>query len=536
MAATARVEPVRWWHDGVGYEIYVRSFADADGDGIGDLPGLTERLEHLAWLGVSAIWLTPIGPSPLFDHGYDVAGYTEVAPEYGDLEDFDALVTRAHELDVKVLCDLVPNHTSAEHPWFVSARSSRDDAFREYYVWRDPAPDGGPPNNWPSHFGGPAWSFDEHTQQYWLHQFASEQPDLNWHHPAVVEEFDRILKFWFERGIDGFRIDVAHSLVTHEDLPDLPEAPSEAEMGVRSQEFERFEHIYDRHQPEVLDVYRRWRAIAEPYDAVLLGEVYELEPELMAPYLDAQDGLHLAFWFPPTHVEWDADELRDALISGMELRAGTLAWVASSHDRSRAVTRFGGGAEGRARALALSTLLFGLPGTPFLYMGEELGLEDAVIPREEAQDPVAVRGGEYERNRDVVRTPMPWSPEPGLGFTSADRAWIRFGDRSEEDTVAAQRDTPDSILHRYRRLVDLRRSLPDLHAAPLEWLTASGPLIAYRRGGVIVAANCGDEPDALDLPDGAWEATFVSADEDASGPLGKRVPLIPSRAVILTRA
>jgi alpha-glucosidase len=498
--------PAAWWHRSVGYEIYVRSFADADGDGVGDLAGIRRRLDHLEWLGVDLLWLTPIFPSPLHDHGYDVADYCAVHPDYGTLEALDALIADVHGRGMRLLLDLVPNHTSSEHGWFRRARSSREDPYRDYYIWRDPAPGGGPPNNWVSVFGGGAWTFDETTGQYYLHLFEPEQPDLNWQNRAVHDEFEQILRFWFERGVDGFRIDVAHGLAKHPDLPDLPGAFTRAdaehlfEPAEPSPEWEALEHVHDVDQPANADIYRRWRKVADEYDALLLGEVYVLDLDALARYVRDQDGLHMSFWFQPLHMRWSPEAVRHVIDGAVRALPGHLTWVQSTHDRPRPVSRFGRGPRGRARALAFATLLFGLPGTPFLYQGEELGLDDGEVPPGERQDPVAVRHG--HDGRDGCRTPMPWAPDAGLGFTSAARAWLPFGARSPEDTLAVQRDDPEAPVHRYRRLAAVRRERRDLHDAPFRWLVEDGPVVAYERGEVIVAANCGDVPATVRLPEG----------------------------------
>ncbi|MGH8906566.1 MAG: alpha-amylase family glycosyl hydrolase [Egibacteraceae bacterium] len=488
-----------WWAGAVGYEIYLRSFADGDGDGVGDLKGVARRLDHLAWLGVSLVWITPFYPSPMRDYGYDVADYTGVDARFGTLADLDAVVARAHELGMRLIIDLVPNHSSSEHPWFRQARTSRSSPYRDYYVWRDPRPGGQRPNNWVSVFKGPAWTLDEGTGQFWLHSFLPEQPDLNWANPKVVREFDRIIAFWLDRGVDGFRIDVAHGLAKHPDMPDNPPVrlPEQVELAA-GESWWRWKRRYDQDQPQVLDVYRRWRQVAAPYDGLLLGEVYLFEADRLSRYV-AGDGLDLAFWFPPLHIPWDADRLRMALRKGASLSPGRIAWVTGSHDQPRAVSRFGGGAVGQARARALSTLEFGLPGVAFLYQGEELGLSDGAVGVEDILD---VAG------RDGARTPMPWSPEPGLGFTTAERAWLPFGDRGPADTVEAQRADGRSILHRYRWLIQARQALFG-DQGPVEWLTDDGPVIAYRRGEAVVAANCAETPAGLPLP-GRWRVRFSS--------------------------
>lgn len=523
-----------WWRSSVGYEVYLRSFADSDGDGIGDLPGLEGRLDHLVWLGVDLLWVTPFYPSPMRDHGYDVANYCDVDPAYGELDDVDRLVRGAHERGLRILVDLVPNHTSSEHPWFREARSSRSNPWRDYYIWEDPAPGGGPPNNWRSHFGGPAWSFDETTGQYWCHLFLPEQPDLNWANPAVADEFDRILRFWLDRGVDGFRIDVAHALMKHPELRDNPprQDPDPAgEPGLIGQ-YSEFDHAYDLNQPEVLDIYRRWRAVAEPYGALLLGEVYLLDIAKLAPYVADQDGLHLSFWFKPLYVDWEPAAVREVLEQATAAIPGYVGWIQSSHDQPRAVTRFGGGDRGRARALAFATLLIGLPGVPFLYQGEELGLGDVEIPPERVQDPGALRQG--GAGRDGCRTPMPWSPEPGLGFTTAREAWLPFGDRADWETVAVQRDDAGSMLHRYRRLIHLRRQTPALHDRRVEWLAEQGPVVAYRRGPVVVAANCGEAPHQAPLPEGQWNTAFATDPRREDSTVRDKLELAPTEAVVLT--
>lgn len=528
----------RWWLGAVGYEVYVRSFADGDGDGIGDLAGLAAHVDHLETLGVDIVWVTPFYPSPGHDHGYDVADYRDVADVFGSLADVDVLAADLHRRGMRLLVDLVPNHTSSEHPWFRAARSARDDPHRDFYVWRDPAPDGGPPNNWTSHFGGRAWTFDETTGQYYLHLFLPEQPDLNWAHPAVHDAFEGILRFWLDRGVDGFRIDVAHALVKHPDLPDQPtaEVPDDVEMGSTTDDWESLQHIYDTDQPGVVDVYRRWRAVADEYGAALLGEVYVLDADRLGRYLTDR-GLHLAFWFGPLHVRWGADRLRGVLREGTDVAArvdGDLAWVQGSHDRSRDVARYGGGDVGRCRAMAVATLRMLLPGAVFLYQGEELGLDDPVLRPEDAQDPIAAREGEYGRSRDVARTPLPWAPGPGYGFTTGDRTWLPFGDHPDSDTAVVQAADPRSPLSTYRRLIAVRRGLSrDVEGHTVEWLTDEGPLVAYRRGPVVVVANCGAAAADLPLPRGA-EVRFATAGGDhEGGRVAGVVSVEPDEALLL---
>lgn len=500
--------PSPWWERAVGYEVYLRSFSDSDGDGIGDLPGVLERLDHLDELGVELIWLTPFYPSPQADHGYDVADYRGVDPTFGSLEDVDRLVDELHARGMRLIVDLVPNHTSDRHAWFRSALNGPDDPYRDYYVWADPGPDGGPPNNWVSHFGGPAWTLDEASGQYYLHLFLPEQPDLNWANPAVRSEFDDILRFWFERGVDGLRIDVAHSLVIDPRLRDNP-APGDRPTDPREL-FAAFEHRHDLDQPGVVDIYRRWRKIADEHDALLLGEVYLVDPGRVARYVD--DGaLQLAFCFSVLKAGWDAAEIRQTLARAVTAVGDRAAWPLSSHDEARAASRFGGGPAGTRRALAYLTLLCALPGVPFLLQGDELGLADGRIDRDEATDPIAVRN-RGATGRDGSRTPVPWAPGPALGFTDG-TPWLPVGrNRTPADTVAVQRDTADSPLSRVSRLLAVRRDLaPWTIDEPPEWI-GGGRLVAFRRGRLTAACNVGSEPAALSVPAGA-RVVYASAGE-----------------------
>jgi len=358
-----------WWRGAVFYEIYVRSFADSNDDGVGDLPGITSRLEYLKRLGVDAVWLTPFYPSPQKDHGYDVADYCDVNPEYGTLADFDQLVARAHELGLKVLCDLVPNHTSDQHPWFQAALTSRDDPHRAFYHFADDKPDGSPPNNWRSAFGGPAWTRDESSGQWYLHLFASAQPDLNWWNPDVPAEFERIVRFWLDRGADGYRIDVASALFKRKDLADVPMVKDPLSGMVRP---DRAFLIID--QPQVHGVYRRWRQILNEYQPqrVLVGEIFE--PHRQSRYI-LPDQLNMAFAL--IGVRWEAHAWRQSIDIDMDaLRGPGIApsWTLSNHDVVRHVTRLGGGFTGRERAGAALLLLLGLPGQVLLFQGAELGL------------------------------------------------------------------------------------------------------------------------------------------------------------------
>lgn len=510
----------RWWREGVLYQIYPRSFADADGDGIGDLRGVITRLDHLAWLGVRGVWLTPIMPSPNADWGYDVADYCAVDPALGTLEDLDALIAAAGERGIRVLLDLVPNHTSDEHPWFRAARCARDDPHRDFYVWADGATDGGPPNNWISTFGGPAWTRDERTGQWYLHNFLDRQPDLNWWNPNVRDAFDEILRFWFDRGVAGFRIDVAHMIVKDRHLRDNPPVlPGDPfPLQVRGQR-----PVFNERLHEVHDVHRRWRRIADGYEPrrVLVGETFCDDVRDVIPFYGRGDELHLAFNIPFALCPFEAGALR-AVIDETEAHlpeGATPVWTAGNHDLSRFPTRWAGGDEARARVALM--LLLTLRGCVFLYYGDEIGMCDTDVPVDRLRDPVGVRFHPYA-GRDPERTPMPWDDTPGAGFTRPGvEPWLPFGTLSRN--VAAQRHDPDSILSLTRDLIGLRDALGDLRTGLHRSLPTPERVLAYRRGErTLVALNLGDE--TVTLP-GPWHGdvrvgTVRSRDGDrVDGPL-----------------
>jgi alpha-glucosidase len=462
------VEAVTWWREGVLYQVYPRSFADSDGDGVGDLPGVISKLDYLEWLGVDGLWLSPIHPSPNADWGYDVADYLGVDPDLGTLDDVDGLVAEADARGIRVLLDLVPNHTSDRHPWF------SDPAKRDWYVWADR------PNNWTSTFGGPAWTRDTDTDRYYLHNFLPEQPDLNWWSEGVREAFDEILRFWFDRGIAGFRIDVAHGLVKDERLRDNP--------VVGEADDPREERVYNMNRPEVHDVYRRWRRIAREYDPerLLLGETWVPDADELARYYGADDELQLAMNFAFVLADLEAAELSGTVAkSEAAFPPGSWpVWCASNHDVVRFPTRWAGGDEARTRCALL--VIATLRGTPILYYGDELGMEQTTIPLEAALDPVALRLSP-EKGRDGARTPMPWTP---TGEEWRD-PWLPLGDLSRN--VADQRGDARSTLAFTRELLALRRRSEALRRAPYEPLDAPEGVWVWRRGeGATVAVNLSD--------------------------------------------
>jgi alpha-glucosidase len=491
-----------WWRTAVFYEIYVRSYADAGGSGVGDLRGIRAHLDHLADLGVDALWLTPFYPSPMADHGYDVADPRDVDPMFGTLADFDDLLAAAHDRGLRVTVDIVPNHYSSAHPWFVEALAARAGSpARERFVFRDGrGPDGAePPNNWQSTFGGSAWTRVPDGQWY-LHLFAPGQPDLNWCNPQVGDDMERTLRFWLDRGVDGFRIDVAHGLFKAAGLPDNPKGLEPDLMS------ESAEPTGMWNQPEVHDVYRRWRSVCDGYghDPVLVGEVWIGDAAEQARYVRPGE-LHLVFNFRLLFSGWEPAEMAQAIErSTEELQSVGAAstWVLSNHDVVRHPTRYGGGEVGRRRARAALLLVLGLPGAAFLYQGEELGLEEVALPDDALTDPIWESSGHTERGRDGCRVPLPWSgDQPPYGFTTGDATWLPQPADWAPVTVSAQSGDDASMLVFYRQALVRRPTTVDV-AAPLTWNRRDRVLDITVAGspGLRIVVNVGEEP--VPLPDG----------------------------------
>jgi alpha-glucosidase len=494
------VRPADWWRGGVLYQVYVRSFADSNGDGVGDLQGLIERLDYLEWLGVRGLWLSPTTPSPDRDWGYDVSEYRSVHPDLGDLETFDRLVREAGRRGIGILLDLVPNHTSDLHPWFADSRSSRDAEHRNWYVWADPREEGSPPNNWQGVFGGSAWTLDEPTGQYYLHNFLPGQPDLNWWDERVRDEFDGILRFWLDRGVAGFRIDVAHAMVKDRLLRDNPPTTGDDHPIIRRLPLRE---VHNMNRPEVHDVLRRWRRVLDGYgrDRILVGETWVFGVERLVPFYGAgTDELDLAFNFPFAFSSLSAGELGtvvDATEAALPADAWPV-WMGSNHDIGRFPTRWCDGDERRVRCALV--LLMTLRGTPFLYYGDEIGMTDVPVPRERLRDPVGLRGWPTNPGRDPCRTPIQWRSGPGAGFTRDDvEPWLPIGDASAR-SVEAQQSDPASTLGLTRSLIALRTSDADAFAAPYERLSRDAGVWVWRRGDLTVGVNLSAEPGRLDLP------------------------------------
>ncbi|GAA4700091.1 glycoside hydrolase family 13 protein [Nocardioides conyzicola] len=525
MGLTDKDSGHEWWRHAVTYQIYPRSFADANGDGVGDMLGITTRLPYLRDLGVDAIWLSPFYTSPQHDHGYDVANYCDVDPLFGTLGDADAMISKAHALGLKVIVDLVPNHSSTEHVWFQAALAAGPGSpERARYLFRDSpegAPEGTPPNNWRSVFGGLAWT-QVPDGQWYLHLFDSSQPDFDWRNPEVGDMFVDVLRFWLDRGADGFRVDVAHGLFKEESLRDqVVEAGEEPDSGAQTdtsmvERTLRDEPMWD--QPEVHDVYRRWHRVLAEYDGdrMFVAEAWTQSPESMARYI-RHDEFSQAFNFAWLLASWSAAEFSDVITGTMDaLRPvnGSPTWVLSNHDVVRHVTRYGGGAIGLARAKAATMTMLALPGSAYVYQGEELGLPEVEVAPEHRQDPLFIRTG--EGGRDGCRVPIPWSGTAApYGFgPGSGQPWLPQPADWADLTVEAEEADDDSTLEFYRAALKARRTFATTAGDEVEMLDLGADVLAFRRGPVTVVLNCGTEPVAL--PDGE---AFL-----ASGPVDGKLP------------
>jgi alpha-glucosidase len=504
-----------WWRSAVFYQVYIRSFADGNGDGVGDLAGIRSRLPYLADLGVDALWITPFYPSPMVDHGYDVADPRDVEPVFGDLAEFDALVAAAHRIGLRVTIDLVPNHSSHRHAWFQEALAAAPGSpARGRYLFRDGrGPDGAePPNNWPSVFGGPAWTRVPDGQWY-LHLFAAEQPDLDFTAPEVVADLWTTMRFWLDRGVDGFRIDVGHGMAKPAGLPDMVPAEDTGLLEDHGPGDLRFD------RDGVHELHRRIRRVLEEYpDRMAVGEVWVHDDERLARYL-RPDELQVAFNFNLLLAEWTSAELRSAIEHSLATVAGTPApacWVLSNHDRPRHVTRYGGGTVGTARARAAALLQLALPGVAYLYNGDELGLPDVDLPDAVLQDPVWERSGHTERGRDACRVPLPWSGDaPPYGFSTTAGTWLPMPAGWAGLTAVAQAADPGSMLSLYRAALALRSASPAFAGAGLQWVPAPDGCLAFRRpGGLVCLLNVSGAP--VPLPEGR---VLLASTEVAGGSL-----------------
>jgi alpha-glucosidase len=469
------VEDFRWWERGIIYQIYPRSFKDSNGDGIGDLRGIHSKLDYLQWLGVDAIWISPIFPSPMADFGYDVSNYTDIDPIFGTLADFDALLADLHARGMKLLLDYVPNHTSDRHPWFLEARASRASAKRDWYIWRDPAPDGGPPNNWRANFGGAAWEWDEKTGQYYYHAFLKEQPDLNWRNPEVRRAMLDVLRFWLSRGVDGFRIDALHHLVEDSEFRDNPPNPT-WKPGMSP--YRQLLPTYTVDLTDVQEIVAQMRALTEEYDdRMFVGEIYLPVERLMSYYGAGGKGAHLPFNFQLIRLPWRAKEIGQAVDHYEKLLPidGWPNWVLGNHDKPRIASR-----AGVAQARVAAMLLLTLRGTPTMYYGDEIRMSDVPIAPDQVQDPFEKNVPGLGLGRDPVRTPMQWTARKWADFSTA-RPWLPLSAELATQNVAAQIEDPTSLLSLYKRLIELRRAEPALSVGDYTPLGADENTIAYLR-------------------------------------------------------
>ena len=519
---------MEWWQTGIVYQVYPRSFRDSDGDGTGDLPGVIEKLDHLVWLGVDAVWLSPIYPSPMTDFGYDVADYCGVDRLFGTLADVDALVVRAHAAGLRVILDFVPNHSSDQHPWFADSRERRH-GREDWYLWRDAAPGGGPPTNWLSNFAGPAWTWDERRGQYYYHSFLPTQPDLNWRNPDVVAAMHDAMRFWLRRGVDGFRVDVMWMMIKDDRFRDDPPNP-DWHPGMASHD--RNLPVYTADRPEVHGVVAGLRAVTDEFaDRVLIGELYLPIDRLVTYYGADGKGAQLPFNFQLLLLQdWSA-----AAVAGIITRYEAALppgawpnWVLGNHDRPRIASRVG-----RAQARVAAMLLLTLRGTPTIYMGEELGMVDTPIPPDAVRDPAELREPGKGQGRDPERTPFPWTDEPGRGFT-AGTPWLPFGD---DAPLSRQRGDVGSVVELYRRLTALRRASPALAEGAVTAVAAEGAVLSYERvlGAVRfrVVLNMGPAP-----AEGCGAGTVAAGTHpgrEGEG-VGERWVLRPDEGVVLRLA
>jgi alpha-glucosidase len=522
-----------WWRDGVFYQIYPRSYQDSNGDGVGDIRGIIERLPYVKALGVDAIWLSPIFPSPMADFGYDISDYVGIDPLFGAMADFDALVSGAHATGLKIILDLVPNHTSDQHPWFLESRSARDNPKRDWYLWRDPRPDGGAPNNWMSEFGGSAWQYDAQTRQYYYHAFLAQQPDLNWRNREVRAAIYDVMRFWLRKGVDGFRVDVIWHLIKDEQFRDNPPNPA---VGPNRPPHEALLPRYTADQAEVQDVIAEMRGVIDEFDdRVLIGEIYLPFERLVAYYGKDLAGAHLPFNFALLSAPWNARAI-EKIIAEYEAALPPGAWpnwVLGNHDRPRVASRVG-----RDQARVAAMLLLTLRGTPTLYYGDEIGMRQVAIAPDQVRDPFEKNVPGIGVGRDGCRTPMQWDATPHAGFSIA-QPWLPLPEDYVHENAANLAADRQSILGLYRALIGLRKQTPALVSGAYVPLAAEGDLLLYKRqdadGSILIALNLGNEPvsvrsDSIGLSGEILLSTAMDREGEA---VGETLELRGNEGVIL---
>ena len=501
-------EKVIWWKQGIIYQIYPRSFQDSNGDGVGDLAGIIQRLDYLKWLGVRSVWISPIYPSPMADFGYDISDYENIHAVFGTLDDFDQLVDEIHAREMKIILDLVPNHTSDQHPWFLESRSSRNNPKRDWYIWREPKEDGGYPNNWRSSFGGSAWEWDEKTAQYYYHAFDKAQPDLNWRNLEVQRAMFDVMRFWLDKGVDGFRVDVMWHMIKDEQFRDNPLNPAyESHMST----FHEVLPIYSTDQPEVHDIVRRMRDVLDTYDErMMIGEIYLPIQQLMAYYGVDLKGAHLPFNFQLVTLPWDATQIASSLIAYEAALPpqGWPNWVLSNHDKPRIASRVGS-----EQAYVAAMLLFTLRGTITLYYGDEIGMRDVAVPVVQIVDPRGLNMPDKNLGRDPARTPMQWNASHEAGFTSG-KPWLPVDRLYQKLNVETQRVDPASLLMFHRRLIALREHESAFVTGEFIPVYADNQLISFLReikgmSSFLIVLNLTHRPCYFKPPAPGFQGTIV---------------------------
>ena len=555
MGTTDYVHDREWWKEGIIYQIYPRSFSDANGDGIGDLQGIIEKLDYLndgtpRSLGIDAIWLSPIYPSPMYDFGYDISDYCAIDPVFGDIRTFDTLIDEAHRRKVRIILDMVFNHSSHLHPWFIESRASNDSPKRDWYIWKDPPPGARVPNNWQAAFGGSGWEWDEASQQFYYHSFLKEQPDLNWWNPRLRGAVFDVMRYWLDRGVDGFRLDVVHFYRKDRLFRNNPRGMTGFTKGLIP--YDRYRHLYDRDRPEGHEIFREMRKVADEYPGIMMvGETpYEHGAEVAASYLgDGTDELPLAFYFQFLLARWRRSVYRKR-IEGLYTAIpdkGWPCWVLNNHDMSRSIDRLSWPFESlekrESRAKAAAAILLTLRGTPFLYYGEELGMRNGSIPRSKIQDPLGRRYWPVYKGRDLSRTPMQWSPRSHAGFSTAE-PWLPVNRDYVSRNVEYSQGDQDSLLEYYKRLIWLRRSEDALQYGTLQWVEGlADPCLGYIRQYesqvFLVLVNFSASPLKVLLPAGlrqGWEqrlSTHPTRRDLTPGPQEPHIRLEGFEALIL---
>lgn len=493
-------QQLQWWQNGIIYQVYPRSFQDSNGDGVGDLKGIIQRLDYLQWLGITAIWISPIFPSPMADFGYDISDYTGIDPLFGNMEDFDELLKEIHQRGMKLILDLVPNHTSEQHPWFLESKSSKDNPKRDWYIWKDPCPDGAPPNNWLAMFGGSAWEWDEATCQYYYHAFLKEQPDLNWRNLEVRKAMYDVMRFWLDKGVDGFRIDVMWHMIKDAQFRNNPANP---DYKPEQATYEQLLPVYSTDQPEVHDIVREMRAVLDEYDArMMIGEIYLPIHKLISYYGPQNNGAQLPFNFLLLSLPWEPLKIA----AGIAEYEGALPegawpnWVLGNHDQPRISSRVG-----LEQARVAAMLLLTLRGTPTIYYGEETGMKDVPIPPDQIRDPQGLNMPDKNLSRDPQRTPMQWDDSENAGFTNA-TPWLPLSKNYQRLNVAAEKKDAFSFLSFYRRLIDLRQKEPSLISGSYLPLHADAQAIVFLRQAAdattfLIALNFSHRPCYVSVKD-----------------------------------